>query len=451
MMTFQQLVETLSDTVVVRETAELRRLSVDRAPSVFPGNAIAALLPAVESDVAAIVAWAYESGTPIVTRGLGTGEAGGATALDGCLIVSTERLRKIISIEADDQVATVQAGVRGSELNEAAAQVGLRYLPDPGSLSISTLGGNIATNAGGFQCAKYGTTGNAVLGLRVVTGTGEILELGHRTLKGVAGLNLAQLFVGSEGTLGIIVCATLRLAPVLPDVPVTAAAFFPDFSATVAASIAVSNSGLAPAFVEAIDANTLSGIDALRGLTLTEWGCCALLVQLDVNGAAHAEELRTLLTAHGAAHVDVRVGVEAGEDLLTVRRSAFPASEAKGRVLSDDVAVPRSALVAMVESLEEIAQRHHVQIETVAHAADGNLHPTIVYQEDQDLPHVHAAAKEIMSRAIDLGGTITGEHGVGSLKQPSLEAELGSLVHDYSMKVKTVFDPAGILNPGKSI
>lgn len=450
-MALEQLLATLTDTVAVTEGERLRELSADRAPSVAPGAALAALLPGNEADVVSIIAWANATGTPVVTRGLGSGEAGGATALDGCVVLSTERLNRIVSVSPEDQVAVVEAGVKGSDLNSAAAVYGLRYLPDPGSLDISTLGGNIATNAGGFQCAKYGTTGTAVLGLRVVTGAGDVLDLGHSTLKGVAGLNLAQLFVGSEGILGIITQATVRLAPVLSDPPVTAAAYFPDFASAVAASIAVSNSGLAPAFVEAIDENTLAGIDTLRGLELTRHGRCALLVQLDVSGGTHAPELEALLSEHGAGHVEMRVGTEGSDELLFVRRSALPSSEAKGDVLSDDVAVPRSRLVEMVRRLQEIGQRHGVRIETVAHAADGNLHPTIVYQTGDDISEVQAAAQEVMAAAVQLGGTITGEHGVGLLKQPALRDELGELVAQYSVQVKRVFDPAGVLNPGKSI
>lgn len=418
-------------------------------PDVHPGAV--ALVRSVEG-VQHVVRHAHVTGTPIVARGAGTGLAGGATATDGGIVLDLSRLDAIVDIAVEDEIAVVQPGVLTAGLDRAAHRHGLRYAPDPASVEISTIGGNIATNAGGLRCAKYGVTGDSVLGLDVVLADGRLLHTGRRALKGVTGYDLTSLFVGSEGTLGIIVGATLRLHAT-PVATTTISAFFADAEAAFAGMRAVRSAGVVPAIAEFLDGPTLEQVDAYRGTDLRRRGAGFLLLQTD--GAGSEIEAAAAVDALRGSATDLSVTTdptEAGE-LVAVRRAALPALEQVGRAVIEDICVPRSALPAAVAAVAETAAATGVAVYTFAHAADGNLHPILVLTEDQQLgdARVQAAADGIFRTALRLGGTVSGEHGVGVLKRRWMREELGEDVTGLQAELKAVFDPRGLLNPGKAL
>ena len=407
-------------------------------------------------DVQAVMRLAHATGTPVVPRGAGTGLAGGALASTGAIVLDVTRMDRILEVSEADELAVVEPGVLNGDLNAALAPLGLWFAPDPASRAISSIGGNIATNAGGLLCAKYGVTREAVLGLAVVLADGRLLRTGHRTVKGVTGYDLTALMVGSEGTLGVIVEATLRLRPLTPGDVVTVAAVFPDVEAAAAASAAVTAARIRPAVLELIDASGLArvaahlGPVALAGTPLESLapGEAFLLAQSD-GGAADAEaKLIGEAFASAGGRVTVSTDAATGERLLAIRRSMHPALAASGQVLIEDVAVPRSRLPEMFRAIEEIGRRHGVEIPTLAHAGDGNLHPNFVFTGDEVPAHVWAAADDMFRTAVALGGTLTGEHGVGILKRRWLADELGEDSFGLQRGIKELFDPAGILNPG---
>ncbi|GAA2707483.1 FAD-binding oxidoreductase [Actinoplanes palleronii] len=416
---------------------------LDRSGWEPDGSPAAVVFPRTVADVQAVLKGAQETRTKVVARGAGTALTGATAAGEGVLVLDLSGLNRILDVRPADGVAVVEPGVITADLDRAAAAHGLRYAPDPASLELSTIGGNIATNAGGLRCAKYGVTRDAVLGLDVVLAGGERISTGRATLKGVAGYDLTGLFVGSEGTLGVIVGATLRLRP-LPEPTATIAAYYPDIETAAAASVALAEARIQPVLAELLDQATLDAIDP--GLRAT--GSALLIVQTDggPDEAAHAAEV----LAKGATLVQ-----SAGDpaELLKARRQALPSIEKLGRPLIEDIAVPRSRLAEAVRRIGVIAARHDVPICTLAHAGDGNLHPIIVaggYGEP--IPDAATrAADEIFALALELGGTVTGEHGVGVLKRAWLAKEIGPLAHDLQRQIKAVFDPLGILNPGKAI
>jgi glycolate oxidase len=318
---------------------------------------------------------------------------------------------------------------------------------------MSTIGGNLATNAGGLRCVKYGVTRDAVLGLEVVLADGRILRTGRRTVKGVAGYDLTSLLVGSEGTLGVITSATVRLRPRPAEPPATVAASFPSFGAAARAVTAILQARLQPSLLELLDRVTLRAIDDWKHLGFGD-AQALLIAQDDTDDPAHrrAEAMRQLCTEHGALLAEVSDSEAQARQLLDIRRLAGLATERLGAMLVEDVCVPRSRLPDMVERIEQAAARHGVLIATVAHAGDGNLHPVFVFDRNAQVPaSVWAAADEVFRAALDLGGTLTGEHGVGVIKRRWLAAELGEDSMAVHHAIKAALDPAGIMNPGKAI
>lgn len=425
----------------------------DHAHLVEPGVPLAVLLADTVEDVSVALAWAYEHGIPVVPRGAGTGLSGGATATDGCLVLSTARMTAIREVSAEDQLAVVEAGVISADVDRAAREVGLMYAPDPSSFEISTIGGNLATNAGGLRCVKYGVTRDSALGLEVVLADGRIIRTGRRTVKGVAGYDLTSLFVGSEGTLGIITSATLRLRPRPATDAITVVGSFPSMRAAAEAVAGIVRLGLGPSLLELIDQNTLRSINEWKNMGLDDDMAAMLLAQADgVDATECAAAMGAQFEAAGAELVAISSDPEEATQLLEIRRLALPAAERLGRCLVEDVGVPRSKLPEMFERLDQIAAHHHVRVLTVAHAGDGNLHPVFVFDPTADgtVPdNIWAAADEVFRTALDLGGTLTGEHGVGVLKRRWLELELGPDVMDVHRSIKNALDPSGILNPGK--
>ncbi|AMB59654.1 FAD-binding oxidoreductase [Microterricola viridarii] len=434
---------------VTTDAASLQAAQADKSGHRSATAPLAVVTARSIAEVQQTLRIASAHGTPVVTRGAGTGLAGGAIGSAGEIVLSTLAMDRLLEVNAADELAVIEPGIINAALNDQLAPHGLWFTPDPASRATSTVGGNIATNAGGLLCAKYGVTRDSVLGLKVVLADGRLLELGHRSVKGVTGLDLTALMVGSEGTLGVIVEATVRLRRLVPGVTPTIGAYFADVRTAAAASAAVTAAGIRPAVMELMDAASLDAIGALLGLPLRSLGDAYLLVQTDGAGAeAEATELLALLQAAGGT---AELTTDAGEAarLLEVRRAMHPAMESLGTTLIEDVAVPRSALPAMFEAIAAIEQKYGIVIPTIAHAGDGNLHPNFVF-EGPDVPdHIWQAADEMFQAAVALGGTLTGEHGIGLLKRRWLRGELGDEQFELQQQIKRVFDPAGILNPGK--
>jgi glycolate oxidase len=438
--------------VVSTDPAELDDARADKSGHVAPGTPLAIVHAETVEHVQATMRIATATRTPVVPRGTGTGLAGAANAGAGEIVLSTARMTRIIEIQADDELAVVEPGIINADLNAALAEKGLWWAPDPASRAIASVGGNIATNAGGFLCVKYGVTREAVLGLKVVLADGRLLELGHRTVKGVTGFDLTALMIGSEGLLGIIVEATLRLRRIDPNPISTIGAYFGSVEEAARAAAVISSSGLRPALMEVLDKPSMVAIAAHLGLTVREESY--LLVQFD--GAAAAEEAAAALGVVRSLEGDAELSTspEEAARLLGIRRAFHPAMVTLGTVLIEDVCVPRTALPAMFATIEQIAEKYGLVIPTVAHAGDGNLHPNFVFtpdptQEGGVPERVWQAADEMFLAAVRLGGTLTGEHGIGILKKRWLADELGQDQFELQKQLKSVFDPLGILNPGK--
>ncbi|WP_423724226.1 FAD-binding oxidoreductase [Arthrobacter gengyunqii] len=430
----------------------LAAYGTDQGPVLEYVNPLAVLWAQSVLEVQEILRWASRTGTAVVPRGAGTGVSGGAHATAGCIVLSLERMNKIHEIRPEDELARVEPGVINADLNAAAAEFGLMYAPDPASYRISTIGGNVATNAGGLRCAKYGVTRDSVLSLEVVLADGTLVTTGHQTFKGVAGYDLTGLFTGSEGTLGIVVGITVRLR-YLPVEVCTIAGFFPDIESAAAGVLAVGRARVQPAIMELLDAETMVALDAAHGSNLRSRGAALLLLQTDGYGAAaEADVVRLVLGELGG-----QVSMEGSEEALQLvdlrRHSRGDAIHTEHRV-GEDVAVPRSRLVSYIAELNRMAREHEVRLKVVAHAGDGNLHPTFWVDKTEGsagLERLDAALDESIALALAMGGTITGEHGVGQFKLRWLAQEQQEQVLELQRRIKAVFDPAGILNPGKAI
>lgn len=442
--------EALSERVDT-DPSHLDDARADKSGHAAPGRPIAIVHAASIDDVQATMRIATATGTPVVVRGAGTGLAGGANAGEGEIVLSMRAMDRILEVRPDDLLAVVEPGILNAELNRALADHGLWWAPDPVSREISTVGGNIATGAGGLLCAKYGVVRDAVLGVDLVLADGRLLHLGHRSVKGVAGLDLTALVIGSEGTLGVVVGATLTLRRLVPGQARTLTASFPSVRAAATAATAVTASGVQPAIMELMDAACLRAVH--RMLDLPDPGEAAqLTIQTDGPAASvEAESIAATLTDAGGAVRLARDDAEA-QLLWRIRRSMHPAMETLGTTLIEDVSVPRSALPAMFDEIARIEREYDLVIPTVCHAGDGNLHPNFVFDAGADaaVPEViWQAADELFRAALRLGGTLTGEHGVGVLKRRWLADELGDDQWELQRQITRVFDPQGILNPGK--
>ncbi|MFH8250581.1 FAD-binding oxidoreductase [Microbacterium sp. B2969] len=445
----------LGDRVDTSESARLEARA-DKSGHAASGLPLAVVHATSVADVQATLRIATATRTPVVTRGAGTGLAGGANAGEGEIALSMRRMDRIVEVRPDDLLAVVEPGILNADLNAALAEHGVWWAPDPASRAISTVGGNIATGAGGLLCAKYGVVRDAVLGLDLVLADGRLLRLGHRTVKGVTGLDLTSLVIGSEGTLGVVVGATLKLRRLVPGTVCTIAATFADVRSAAEASAAVTASGAQPAIMELMDAASLRAVHALLHLDPPTPGAAQLTIQTDGAAAdAEADAIAAVLRATGGT-VALTHDPDEGERLLTIRRSMHPAMETLGTTLIEDVSVPRSALPAMFDEIARVEREHGMPIPTVAHAGDGNLHPNFVFDGEVgadgtiEVPDaVWAAADDLFRSALRLGGTLTGEHGVGVLKRRWLADELGDDQWVLQRQITRVFDPLGILNPGK--
>lgn len=444
------LAGSLSQGALTTDPATLETYRRDWTQSQAAGMPLGVVRAQGADDVVATLRWASRHRVPVVPRGAGSGLSGGSCAVDGCIVLSLERMRGI-EIDAATRTATVEPGAFNVDVKRAAAEHGLWYPPDPSSYEICSIGGNVATNAGGLCCVKYGVTTDYVLGLDVVLADGTLVRLGGPRIKDVAGLSLTKLFVGSEGTLGVVTRAVLRLVPAQPPAA-TLVATFPGVQEAARAVVAIGGR-LRASMMELMDNASINAVEDYRSMGLDRTAGALLIAQSDAPGAARADEIaqmQQVCEAEGASECFVTDDPAEGELFAAARRAFFPAMEQRGSLLLEDVGVPVPRLPELLVGVAAIATRHRVEIPVVAHAGDGNTHPVVVYPPGDDAARERAAQAfdEVMVLAIDLGGTITGEHGVGRLKRGRLHDQLGPDVMALNQRVKEALDPLGILNPG---
>jgi len=444
------LVAALGEDVVVVDAARTDKYRWDRAHDPGAGVPLAVVRAGSTEDVQAAVRFAAAHGLPVVPRGAGSGLSGGSSAVTGCLVVSTERMTRI-DVDPVTRTVVAQPGALNAQVKAAAAEHGLWYPPDPSSYEICSIGGNVATNAGGLCCVKYGVTTDYVLGMTVVLADGTAVRLGGPRLKDVAGLSLTKLFVGSEGALGVITEVVLRLVPAQRP-PATLVATFATLDDATAAVLAISRR-LRPSMLEFMDRPTINAVEDMTHMGLDRTAAAMLVVQSDEpagHAAAECALIAGLCEANRAKEVFSTDDPEQGEAFVVARRNAIPAVERTGTLLLEDVGVPLPQLGALVDGIAAISAARAVTIAVIAHAGDGNTHPLIVFDPaDADMTaRAQAAYGEVMELAMALGGTITGEHGVGRLKRPWLAEYLGPDVLALNQRIKDALDPTGILNPG---
>jgi glycolate oxidase len=438
---------------VVTDPDRLASYHHDMATFCPAGTPAVGVLARETAQVQHVLRVASRLGVPVVPQGGRTGLSGGANAIDGCIVLSLERMDRIVDIDAPNLIAVVQPGVLNAVLSRAVAEQGLFYPPDPSSWEISTIGGNIATDAGGLCCVKYGVTSDFVRALEVVLADGSVLRTGRRTAKGVAGYDLTGLFAGSEGTLGVITEATLALRPTGGEAR-TVAALFPTVAAAGEAVARVVASGLVPSLLEFMDQASLRAANDYHDMGLPEHASAMLIAQSDAGpdrAAADIAAVAALFSEVGGFDVVEAEDAAEGELLLAARRESHFALERLGARLIDDVCVPVSRLADFVHQVEKLSAEIDLTIAVVGHAGDGNVHPNVVFDPDDadQVRRARLAFDEIMRLGLSLGGTVTGEHGVGWLKRDWLATELGPVSLRVHEDIKGVLDPTGILNPGK--
>jgi len=413
----------------------------------------AAVLARDAADVQRVMQFARDRKIPVVPRGAGSGKSGGALAEKGGIVLSLEKLNRIVEISKPDMVAVVQTGVILEQLQQAVEAEGLFYPPDPNSQAVCSIGGNLAHNAGGPRALKYGVTRDYVLGLKAVLPTGELIKTGHRSWKGVAGYDLTQLIVGSEGTLAIIVEATLKLLP-LPRAVATLLAFFPDEAKAALAVQKIFGAGLLPRACELLDGVTMKAVSPRAPFKFPDDVGGALIIEHD--GHDQDSVMQELAqsgeqcTEAGAQEVIAAQDDSQRRRIWETRRMTSTAlGSLRPHKISEDVAVPRGSLVALIEKVREIGKRRGILTACYGHAGDGNLHVNLLFGTPEERAAGHEAVIDVLQAAIDLGGTITGEHGVGAAKRAYLSREQKPEVIALQKRLKVAFDPEGLLNPGK--
>ncbi len=431
-----------------RET--YRRDETAYLPTGLPG---AVALPTETAEVAELVRICGEFDVPIVPRGAGSGLSGGASGIEGALTIAFTAMDRIIEVDPANLCVVTQPGVINADLKAVVAEHGLFYAPDPASFEMCSIGGNLGTNAGGLCCVKYGQTRESVLSLEVVMADGSVVRTGGKNIKDVAGYSLTHLIVGSQGTLALITEATLRLRPAPPP-RATLLAFFPTLESSGAAVAAIAAAGLSPVTLELMDRFTIGAVDDVHALGLDREAAAMLMIESDLPAAAADDELaraETVCVTAGATGA-IRSQTPAEADMLRqARRAAHWALEKIGDVKMEDVGVPRSRVPDMLRAIEAIARKHDVRIGTFGHAGDGNLHPDLVLERGD--PRGEAITKAVQAdlyqAALDLGGTVTGEHGIGSARREWLEPQRGAGAVRVMRAIKTALDPQGLFNPGR--
>lgn len=432
----------------------------DRSVYGFDGTALlqgmpeCVVLPETVDQVSRLLRLASFHEVPLVTRGSGTGLSGGSVPSSGSIVMSLVRMNRILEVDRGNLTLTAEPGALTQDVYDAAAEAGLFYPPDPGSMKISTIGGNVANNSGGLRGLKYGVTRNYVMAMQVVLADGRVLETGTKCVKDVAGFTLKDLFIGSEGTLGVITRVTLKLIPP-PAAQRTLLVLFDRMSTAAETISAIIEARIVPCTLEFLDRTTLSCVEDFAKVGLPTDVEALLLIEVDGHPAEvteQAAQIEAMARQRGAREVQVAESAAEAERLATARRSAFSAlARLAPTVFLEDVTVPRSELAKMIERIQEIGEKYGVKIGTFGHMGDGNLHPTILTNErnEEEIGRAEEAMREIFEYAIALGGTITGEHGVGLAKKPYLPKALGPVAMATMKQLKATFDPKGILNPGK--
>jgi glycolate oxidase len=444
----------IPDGSVIDDPDRMESYRYDKALFCPAGMPAAVVIARERGHVEHTLRTASELRVPVVPQGARSGLSGAANAQDGCIVLSLERMDRIIEIDPDNRLAVVEPGVFNADFSRAVAEHGLFYPPDPSSWEFCSIGGNLSTNSGGLCCVKYGVTTDYVRGLEVVLASGEVVRTGRRTVKGVAGYDLTRLFVGSEGTLGVITQATLALRPESQR-PHTVVALYDTPVAGARATAAVMTAGLVPSLLEIMDGTTIRAVDEWKRMDLPQDAGAMVLAQSDSGGQAGASEMSRiaeLLTAAGATEVIETSDSAEGELLLTARRLALLALErVSGTTMIDDVCVPLTRLADLFDGVSKVADEYGVTIGVVGHAGDGNMHPTVCFDADDEdeASRAYAAFGAVMDVGLELGGTITGEHGVGVLKKDWLAREIGDVGIRLHRDIKQALDPQGILNPGK--
>ncbi|QFQ02335.1 putative FAD-linked oxidoreductase [Corynebacterium urogenitale] len=452
-----ELAEHLTGTVSV-DPEVLDTHAVDMAPKAEHGDPLGLVRARTVEDVQAVMKFAAARGIPVVPQGARSGLNGGANAVEGCILLSVSSMNRIVEIDATNHTVTVEPGILNLDLKNALREHGLDYPPDPGSVAISSIGGNIATNAGGLCCVKYGVTRDYVRELKVVLPDGSLTRLGQKTAKGVAGLDLCHLFIGSEGTLGVIVEATLKVVP-RPAEPATAVATFPTEQAAAKTVSSVMAAGVNPSLLEFMDSATLKLLNDFGDFGLDPASGSMLIMQSDApTRASDVEEFAQIARAQGAVDVAFSDDPADTEALIATRRCVQPANEKYvrshgGGQLIEDICVPRSALAEFFDGLDRVRAETGVMIAVVAHAGDGNTHPSIFYDagDRESVAAAEEAFGRIVALGLELGGTIAGEHGIGSVKSRWLLQELDEPNQALHRSIKRAIDPQGIVNPGKML
>ena len=444
---------------IVAEERVLTR-DEDLVPYSFDGTATlkqrpgAVVFPLTTVEVAACVKLACQHNVPVVTRGSGTGLSGGSVPLSGCLVLCMVKMDKLTELDTNNLTLRAQSGVITKEIDDACAKVGLFYPPDPGSMKISTIGGNVAENSGGLRGLKYGVTRDYVMGIEVVLPNGTLNFLGNKCVKDVAGYSMKDLFIGSEGTLGIITEVLLKVLP-RPKARKTMLALYDSMEKAAETISAIIAAKIIPCTLEFLDQMTVRCVEDYAKIGLPTDVAALVLMETDGHPAVVEEEaaqMMALARATGAREVRAAENDQEGAKLAAARRNAFSAlARVRPTTILEDVTVPRSELARMVRFINEVAKQHRLLIGTFGHLGDGNLHPTFLTNErDQEEMHrVETALEEIVAETLRLGGTITGEHGVGLAKKSFLRRQLGEGSFELMRSVKKALDPKGLLNPGK--
>jgi glycolate oxidase len=446
---------TLPDVRLLDDPLDREAYRNDETAYLTAGLPLAVALPESTAEVAGLVRLAAEHRVPIVPRGAGSGLSGGAAGIEGGLTIALTRMNRVLEIDRANLVVVTQPGILNAELKAAVAAEGLFYAPDPASYEICSIGGNLGTNAGGLCCVKYGQTRDSVLGLEVVLADGRVIRTGGRSVKDVAGYALTHLFVGSQGTLGIITEATLRLR-IAPAPRSTMLAFFPTLPAAGDAVAGIIGAGINLVTLEFMDHETIAAVDDAFQLGLDREAAAMLLIESDLAPTAAAAELDAAVAACDAAGATTTVRAEdpvEADWLRQARRMALRALERLGTVRMEDVGVPRGRVPELLVAIQAAADRHGVRVATLGHAGDGNLHPNFIFEhgDPRAAELTETVRDEIFAAAIALGGTVTAEHGIGLSRRAALVDQVGPDVIDVMRSIKAALDPLGILNPGRVI
>jgi glycolate oxidase len=453
MAPFPQLAALLPPGSVLTEAEDLIPYSFDGTAALSQRPAAVAFATTA-GEISAVLRWANESRTAVVVRGSGTGLAGGSVPVPGCVVLCLSRFDKVLELDRANLTLLVEPGVTTQTIFDQADRAGLLYPPDPGSMKISTIGGNVACNSGGLRGLKYGVTKDYVMGFEIVLPTGELVWVGNKCVKDVAGYSLREVFIGSEGTLGVFTKVLLRLLP-KPAAKKTLLAVYGRMEEAAETVSAIIAHPIIPCTLEFLDRTTINCVEDYAQVGLPREAEAVLLMETDGHPAVVAEEaeiMARLARKQGALEVRVAETAEEALKLATARRSAFAAlARVAPTTILEDVTVPRSELAGMVRFIQELAARHRLRIGVFGHMGDGNLHPTFLTNEKdaEEMHRVEAAFAEIVTETVRRGGTITGEHGVALAKKRFLAQSVGEINVDVMRKLRRLFDPNLILNPGK--